>query len=187
MTSHKKFCFSSSLIAASVLLASCAGGGGFVGVGSGGVGFVTGGGGGVQADTTGISPESLQARMGRPSAVYPLPDNGQRFQYSQMPAGTQVWNYDFDSAGRLTKQDQALRYANFNLLVQGQTRQDEVMRMFGQPMRVVRVATFNGPIWDYRFNDINNPRIISIHIDPAGIVQRIVYTDIDRRRMFGPD
>jgi len=169
-----------------VLLSGCAGGG-FVGVGSGGVGIVSGGGAGVQNDTAGVSAATLQARLGQPSGVYPLPNGGQRLQYSQMPAGSQVWNYDFDNAGRLVNQDQALRYANFNLIVLGQTRQEEIMRNFGRPMRVVRVARFDGPIWDYKFNDINNPRIISIHIDPAGVVQRIVYTDIDRRRLFGPD
>ena len=174
-------------IAIAALLSACAGGGGFVGVGSGGVGFVSGGGAGVQNDGAGVSPSTLQARLGQPSAIYPLPNGGQRLQYSQMPAGSQVWNYDFDNAGRLLNQDQALRYANFNLIVLGQTRQEDIMRMFGRPMRIVRVARFDGPIWDYRFNDINNPRIISIHIDPAGVVQRIVYTDIDRRRMFGLD
>ncbi|MCZ2495820.1 hypothetical protein GN316_03530 [Xylophilus sp. Kf1] len=177
-----------TLVAGSVLLSACAGGGGYVGVGGGGVGFVGGGGGAVsQADMAAATPASLQGRLGNPTAVYPLPNGGQRIQYSQMPAGSQVWNYDFDGSGRLVSQDQALRYDNFNRIVQGQTTQDEVLRMYGPPMRVVRVARFDGPIWDYRFNDINNPRIISIHIDRAGLVQRIVYTDIDRRRMFGLD
>lgn len=176
-----------ALCAATVLLSACAGSGGYVGVGAGGLGFVSGGGAPLAGDTAGVSPSTLQSRLGQPSATYPLPNGGQRIQYSQMPAGSQVWNYDFDNTGRLINQDQALRYANFNQIVLGQTRQDEVMRMFGRPMRIVRVAMFDGPIWDYKFNDINNPRIISIHIDPAGVVQRIVYTDIDRRRMFGPD
>ncbi|QHJ01218.1 hypothetical protein GT347_26450 [Xylophilus rhododendri] len=133
------------------------------------------------------SPAALQARMGTPTGVYPLPDGGQRLQYSQMPAGYQVFDFDFDPSGRLLRQDQALRYENFNRIALGQTRQEEILFTYGRPMRIVRVASFDGPIWDYRFNDINNPRIISIHIDRAGVVQRIVYTDIDRRRLFGPD
>jgi len=178
---------SSSLLAGVLFLSGCAGGGGFVGVGSGGLGFVSGGTSGPQNDVANTTPGSLQSRLGTPSAIYPLADGGQRLQYSQMPAGTQVWNYDFDATGRLIRQDQALRYENFNRIVQGQTRQEEISSTYGRPMRVVRVASFDGPIWDYRFSDINNPRIISIHIDRAGVVQRVVYTDIDRRRLFGPD
>jgi len=182
--------FSRSLLILAVpvcLLTACAGGGVSFGTSSGGIGFFGGGLGGRPVDAATTTPASLQAGFGAPTGIYALPGGGQRLQYSQMPAGYQVWNYDFDAGGRLVQQDQALRYANFNTIVQGRTRQDEILQMFGQPMRVVRVARFDGPIWDYRFSDINNPRIISIHIDPAGVVQRIVYTDIDRRRFFSPD
>ncbi|WPB56078.1 hypothetical protein [Xylophilus sp. GOD-11R] len=179
-----------SLAAATVVLTACAcaGGGTYFGASSGGLGFFGGGGAGLpQGDIGNATPATVQARLGTPTASFPLPEGGQRLQYSQMPAGYQVWNYDFDTSGRLIRQDQALRYDNFNRIVQGQTREDEILRTYGRPMRIVKVATFDGPIWDYRFSDINNPRIISIHIDRAGIVQRIVYNDIDRRRLFSPD
>ena len=140
----------------------------------------------LQASMAGADQRSLQQRLGRPTAEYPLPNGGKRLQYSQMPAGSQVWNYDFDASGRLVGQDQALRYDDFNRIRLGQTREDDILRMFGRPMRVVRVATFNGPVWDYRFNDLNNFRIVSIHIDPAGVVQRIIYNDEDNWRKFGP-
>lgn len=139
----------------------------------------------LQASMAGADARSLQQRLGRPTAEYPLPNGGRRLQYSQLPAGSQVWNYDFDATGRLVHQDQSLRYAAFNTIVQGQTREGEILRLFGRPMRVVRVASFDGPVWDYRFNDLNNFRIISIHIDRAGVVQRIVYTDEERWRRFG--
>lgn len=173
------------------LISACAGGTAFVGVGGGGggggLGFFTGGtvtpGTNIGTDTS----STLQARLGMPSATYSLPDGGQRLQYSLMPSGYQVFDYDFDSSGRLTRQDQALRYENFNRIVPGKTREDEILFIYGRPMRVVSVATFDGPIWDYRFSDINNPRIISIHIDRLGIVQRIVFTDIDRFKLFSPN
>lgn len=178
-----------SFLPAAVLLSACAGGTAYVGAGGGGggLGFFTGGSGVPQSDIATATAATLQARLGAPSATYPLPDGGQRLQYSQMPSGYQVFDYDFDSAGRLVRQDQALRYENFNRIALGTTRQDEILFTYGRPMRIVRVATFDGPVWDYRFSDINNPRIISIHIDRAGIVQRVVYTDIDRRRLFSPD
>lgn len=178
---------SPALLGMAFLLTGCAGGGASFGLGSGGIGLAGTTSGSARADIGNTTPAALQARLGAPTGSYALPQGGQRLQYSQMPAGFQVWNYDFDASGRLTRQDQALRYENFNRIVQGQTRQEEILLNYGRPMRVVRVASFDGPIWDYRFSDINNPRIISIHIDRAGVVQRVVYTDIDRRRMFGMD
>jgi hypothetical protein len=180
-----------SCLSVAGLISACAGGMASIGVGGssggGGIGFFTGGAVAPQSNFGTDTPSTLQARLGLPSATYPLPDGGQRLQYSQMPSGYQVFDYDFDSSGRLIRQDQALRYENFNHIVPGKTREDEILFTFGRPMRVVSVATFDGPIWDYRFSDINNPRIISVHIDRLGIVQRIVYTDIDRLKLFSPN
>jgi hypothetical protein len=123
------------------------------------------------------TPQSAVAALGQPTAQYPLPTGGQRLQYSQAPAGQHVWNADFDASGKLLGVDDGLRYGNFEKLVMGKSTRDEVLFMFGQPGRIEYVYSFTGPIWTYRFNDMNNPRLVSIHIDPAGVVQRIVYTD----------
>jgi hypothetical protein len=181
------FRISPALLGLACLLTGCAGGGLSVGLGSGGIGLAGTTSGSAQANASSMTPAVLQDRLGAPTGIYALPQGGQRLQYSQMPAGFQVWNYDFDVSGQLTGQDQALRYENFNRIVPGQTRQEEILLNYGRPVRVVQVARFDGPVWDYRFSDINNPRIISIHIDRAGVLQRVVYTDIDRRRMFGMD
>lgn len=124
----------------------------------------------------GTTVDAALAQYGAPTARYPLPD-GQRLQYSEMPAGSNVWNLDFDTAGRLRSVDQGLRYANFNQIVLGQWTAADVERMLGRPMRVERVMSFQGPVWTYRFNDLNNFRLVHIHIDPAGIVRKIQYTD----------
>jgi hypothetical protein len=134
----------------------------------------------------GSTSEATTARLGRPTAEYPLPGGGRRLQYSQMPAGSAVWNLDYDSGGRLVAQDQALRNENFNRIALGQTTAEEVRWMFGPPMRITRVASFDGAVWAYRFNDLNNFRLIHFHIDPAGIVRRVQFTDEVRSRLFGP-
>ncbi len=126
------------------------------------------------ADST---PASTVASLGQPTAQYPLPGGGQRLQYSQAPAGQHVWNADFDASGRLLGVDDGLRYGNFERLVMGRSTTDDVLLMLGRPGLVERVYSFNGNIWTYRFNDLNNPRLVHIHIDPAGVVQRILYTD----------
>lgn len=125
----------------------------------------------------GTTVSATLAELGPPTADIALPDGGRRLQYSQLPAGSQVWNLDFDASGRLVSSDQALRYANFDRIVLGKTTAAEIQREFGLPLKIEYVYSFNGPIWTYRFNDMNNFRRIFIHIDPAGIVQRIIYAD----------
>ena len=125
----------------------------------------------------GSTPASTVAAMGQPTGQYALPDGGQRLQYSEAPAGQHVWNADFDAGGRLVRVDDGLRYGNFETLMMGRSTRDDVLRLLGRPGRVEYVYSFTGDIWTYRFNDMNNPRLVSIHIDPAGVVQRIVYTD----------
>jgi hypothetical protein len=154
------------ILAAGALLAGCAGTSGM---------------------PAGATTESTKARLGPPTAEYSMPGGGRRLQYSQMPAGSAVWNLDFDNGGRLRSQDQALRYENFNRIAVGQTTADDIRQMFGPPMRITRVASFDGPVWDYRFNDLNNFRFIHVHIDNGGTVRKIQYTDDVRSRPFGPD
>ena len=123
------------------------------------------------------TPATAVAALGQPTGQYPLAGGGQRLQYSLAPAGREVWNADFDAGGKLLGVDQALRYGNFERLVMGQSTTADVLLMLGRPGLIERVYSFRGDIWTYRFNDVNNARLVHIHIDPAGVVQRIVYTD----------
>lgn len=125
----------------------------------------------------GATLEQTVGELGAPTADIALPDGGRRLQYSQMPAGSQVWNLDFDAAGRLRSTDQALRYGNFDRIMLGQSTAADVQREFGLPMKIEYVYSFDGPVWTYRFNDMNNFRLVYFHIDPAGVVQRIQYAD----------
>lgn len=125
----------------------------------------------------GSSPAAAVARLGQPTGEYTLPGGGRRLQYSEMPAGSHVWNMDYDAGGKLVAVDDGLRYANFDRIVLGQWTADDITRLLGKPMRVERVVFFDGPVWAYRFNDHNSYRLIYVHLDPAGVVQRIVYAD----------
>ncbi len=128
-------------------------------------------------EPVGSTPDAAVARLGKPTGDYPLPGGGRRLQYSEMPGGSHVWNMDYDTSGKLVSVDDGLRYANFDRIVIGQWTADDVTRMLGRPMRVERVVTFNGPVWAYRFSDHNTMRLIYVHLDPAGVAQRIVYAD----------
>ncbi len=127
----------------------------------------------------------IERAMGRPTLAEPLAGDGQRLLYSRQPAGQQVYHLDFDASQRLLRVTQVLTLENFQALRNGVDTQDDVRRMFGPPALVERVARFDGPIWTYRILDNGEPRQAHVHIDPSGVVRRVMFTD-ERMRDLEP-
>jgi hypothetical protein len=121
----------------------------------------------------GTTREEVIARAGQPIAVLPLPDGGQRLQYTLQPTGHYAFNVDVDANGRVIQSRQVLTQANFERIVPGQWRRDDVLREFGPPAEVGGVARWNGPVWTYRWRDVANTDMFYwVYFDPQGIVQR---------------
>ncbi|MGV3681601.1 MAG: hypothetical protein ACO1PM_18040 [Acidovorax sp.] len=116
------------------------------------------------------------ARLGQPTSVHPLAQ-GERLLYSQLPAGTEVYNLDFDAAGRLVRTEQVLTQTRLESIPLDQWAVADLLRTFGPPLRVERVARWNGDIWTYRFKQGSDPRFAHVHLDPSGVVRRIGFTD----------
>ena len=125
----------------------------------------------------GTSQAEIEKGMGKPVAQLPLPDGGTRLLYSRQPAGQQAYHMDFDAQHRLVRVDQVLDLNHFYTLRMGISTRDDVAREFGPPAKLERVYSFKGDIWTYRFVDNGLPRRAHVHIDPAGIVQRLMFTD----------
>ena len=125
----------------------------------------------------GMPQAEVEKGMGKPTVVVPLPDGGQRLVYSQQPAGQQVYHMDFDAQQRLVRVEQVLDTAHFFALRSGVDTKDAVYREFGPPAKVERVYSFKGDIWTYRFLDNTFPRRAHVHIDPQGVVQKVMFTD----------
>ena len=106
-----------------------------------------------------------------------LEGNRERLLYSTLPAGRRVFHLDFDGAGRLERVEQVLTLARFSGVALNTWTQADVERTFGPPMLVERVARFDGDIWTYRFMDDYEPRMAHIHIDRAGTVRQLVFSD----------
>ncbi|MBS0390590.1 MAG: hypothetical protein JSS19_16725 [Proteobacteria bacterium] len=124
------------------------------------------------------TPEAdILRSMGRPTLTEPLPGGGERLLYSRQPAGPQVYRMDFDAERRLVGVTQVLTLESFQALRNDVDRRDDVRRMFGPPARVEKVARFNGDIWTYRILDNGNPRQAHVHLDPEGVVRRVMFTD----------
>ncbi|HEY0201468.1 MAG TPA: hypothetical protein VGC24_07230 [Burkholderiaceae bacterium] len=125
----------------------------------------------------GAQRADVLARLGAPTARYALPNGGERLQYSEMPAGVAVHNLDFDAQGRLYSVSQPLTPASLEQIRVDVWTANDVRLLLGNPMLVEHVAMFTGDIWTYRFLDMNSPRLVHVHIDPMGVVRRILYTD----------
>ena len=116
------------------------------------------------------------ARLGPPTAVFALPA-GERLLYSELPAGFAAYNLDFDASGRLVRNEQVLTQARFESLPVGVWTTADVQRTFGAPLRVERVARFEGDIWTYRFRQNSDPRLAHVHLDRQGVVRQVLFTD----------
>ena len=119
----------------------------------------------------------VERRLGTPTAVHALTD-GTRLQYSRQPAGQQVFNLDLDAQGRVVRVEQSLEPANLQRIEIDRWTRDDVLREFGRPALVDRVARFEGDVWTYRYLEaFSLARLLHIHIDPQGTVRRVVHTD----------
>lgn len=125
----------------------------------------------------GNSSEAVLARMGPPTARYPLAQ-GERLQYSAQPFGGSVYNVDLDAAGKVVSVQQVLDEALYGAIQPDAWTQADVLRQFGRPALVSRVGNFNGPVWSYRYVSRDGAmRMLHVFIDPAGTVRRYQMTD----------
>ena len=124
----------------------------------------------------GATRAEVVARLGPPTAVHALPA-GERLQYSQQPAGTQIHNLDFGASGRLERIEQVLSPEGMARIAVDVWTSADVERQFGRPGRIDRVALFDGVVWNYRFKEIGTYRWLHIHLDPGGVVRKVMLTD----------
>lgn len=125
----------------------------------------------------GTSRAEIEQRLGAPTAVHVLAD-GTRLQYSRQPAGQQVFNLDLDAQGRLLRMDQVLDTEWLQRIEVDRWTEEDVLRQFGKPAVVERVARFEGGVWTYRYLEpFSLARLAHIYIDTEGKVRKVVYTD----------
>lgn len=122
--------------------------------------------------------------LGTPTSTMALPGGGERLLYSRQPAGQQVYHVNLDAHQRVVDVAQVLTLAQFQALRLGQDTREDVRQRFGPPALVEHVARFDGDIWTYRMLDMGEPRQAHVHIDPAGVVRQVLFTD---ERLGEPD
>lgn len=124
------------------------------------------------AITPGMDEAAVRAKYGIPTAIYPAPGGGVRWQYSKQPSGQRVYNVDFNAAGRVVHVEQALQGGLFEKHIRAGvwTREDALFE-YGPPAWTMGVANFNGTIWVYRYTNGPTWRLLYLDISPDGIVQ----------------
>ncbi|QCB47807.1 hypothetical protein [Hydrogenophaga sp. PAMC20947] len=124
----------------------------------------------------GATRSEIENRLGQPTSVYALAD-GTRLQYSRQPAGQQVYNLDLDGSGHLRQTEQVMAAAWLQRIEVGRWTRETAELYLGRPALVERVASWDGDIWTYRFQEITGPRQVHLHLDAAGVVRRVMFTD----------
>jgi hypothetical protein len=121
----------------------------------------------------GTSREQVLARSGTPTRVVALPAGGERLQYSLQPMGRFAWMVDLDPAGKVVSARQVLTERDFQRIVPGEWRREDVEREFGPPAWVDRVTSWNGPVMTYRWQDVQRSDMFYwVYLDPQGVVRR---------------
>lgn len=118
----------------------------------------------------GTHRDAVVERLGQPTRVVPLPA-GERLQYSLQPFGQYAWMVDLDGSGRVLSSRQVLTLADFNRIEPGKWTRDDIEREFGPPAMIDRVASWDGPILTYRWND-GSDMFYYIYLDDANVVRR---------------
>ena len=120
--------------------------------------------------TTGMSRDDVLARLGQPGAVVVIPQ-GTRLQYSGQPTGQFAFMVDLDASGRVRTARQVLNARDFARIEPGKWTRDDVLREFGRPAMVDRVASWQGDILTYRWYDLQD-LFYWVYLDGNQVVQR---------------
>jgi hypothetical protein len=118
------------------------------------------------------TPESeVVARLGRPNAVYDLPEGGKRLEYGDRSLMQEAWMVDLDPAGRVTQVRQVHSVEVFSRLRVGKDTKEVVLRELGQPWEIqyYRLSGLTAWMYPYKEDGIWNS-MMAINFDDRGIL-----------------
>jgi hypothetical protein len=119
--------------------------------------------------------DAVRAGLGQPDAIYPEPGGGQVFEYRGQPMGQFQYMARIGPDGRLVSYEQVLTSENFANVKVGQTDKAAILRMYGRPAEISRVAFHNYEVWSYRYKEAGVwNSMMNVHFDANGIVQQML-------------
>jgi hypothetical protein len=128
-----------------------------------------------EAPKVGDPADAVQAKLGRPTAVYPLDGGGQELEYATGPMGQFTWMARLGPDGRLASYEQVLTGEKFATIKVDKANKDEVLRTIGRPAERSRVAMHNYEVWSYRYKEASVwNSMMHVHFDQDGIVRQML-------------
>ena len=122
-----------------------------------------------------IQPGAMRAEVlakyGKPSAEVTM-SAGTRLQWSYQPAGQSAWMVDLEASSRVVGAKEALTLNEFSNIGLGRWTRADVLREFGRPATVNRVASWLGDVLVYRWLDATTPMLFRVYLDAGNVVQR---------------
>jgi hypothetical protein len=117
----------------------------------------------------------VTARLGKPDAIYPDPAGGQVLEYRGQPMGQFQHMARIGPDGRLLAYEQVLTSENFARVKVDQWTKDDILRNFGRPAEISRVAFHNYEVWSYRYKEAGVwNSMMSVHFDQQGVVRQML-------------
>ena len=131
-----------------------------------------------QAPSLGDPVAVVQQKMGAPTAVHRMGAN-QVFEYATGPMGQQTFMARFNADGTLASYEQVLTSEKFATVKIDAATRDDMLRTFGRPAEMSRVAMHDYEVWSYRYKEAGVwNSLMHVHFDRQGVV---------RQMMNGPD
>lgn len=131
--------------------------------------------------------DQAKSALGSPTATWPLPDGGQRLQFSGQPSAQFCWNLDFNSKGQMVNREQVLTDAAFSRIVTGRTTKEDVLRDFGRPADIQTFALKQQTSFMYRYVTHGGfAAAYFVNFNEANVVAG-TQTGLDPWQLGGPD
>ena len=122
--------------------------------------------------------DTVQAKLGRPSAVYQA-GSDTLLEYATGPFGQYTWMARFGADGGLKSYEQVLTDEKFATLKVGIATREDVLRTVGRPVEQSYLSLRDLTVWSYRYKQSGVwDSMMHVHFDQTGIV---------RDMMAGPD
>ena len=117
----------------------------------------------------------VTAKLGQPNAIYPDPEGGQVLEYRGQPMGQFQHMAHIGPDGRLISYEQVLTSENFAKVKVDHWTKDDILRNYGHPAEISRVAFHNYEVWSYRYKEAGVwNSMMSVHFDQQGVVRQML-------------
>jgi hypothetical protein len=128
-----------------------------------------------QPPPAGAPVAEVEARLGQPRAVYRQPDGSQILEYAGQPMGQFQHMATIGPDGRLVSYEQVLTSEKFATVKIDRWTKDDILRTFGHPAEISRVAFHGYEVWSYRYKEAGVwNSMMHVHFDEHGIVRQML-------------